>query len=62
MSILFQPKYIPTDKVMWVWLSGNQNAIPILEQNLDKIHLTHLSSNPNAIDLLEQNIHKMDKY
>ena len=47
-------------KVNWQNLSSNPNAIPILEQNLDKVSWFRLSSNPNAIHLLEQNLDKVD--
>jgi hypothetical protein len=35
-------------------MSFNPNAIPILENNLDKINWFMLSRNPNAIALLER--------
>ena len=41
-------------------LSQNQNAIHMLEQNIDKINWTVLNINPNAISLLVQNIDKID--
>jgi len=41
-------------------LSGNPNAIPLLERNPDKIYWTRLSKNPNAIHLLERNPDKID--
>jgi hypothetical protein len=39
----------------WEILSGNPNAIHLLEQNLGKVDWDELSANPNAIHLLEQN-------
>ena len=36
------------DKINWICLSTNPNAIPLLEQNLDKIDWFNLSKNPNA--------------
>jgi len=36
-------------------LSLNPNAIPLLEENLDKIDWFNLSVNPMAIELLKQN-------
>jgi len=47
------------DKIHWNKLSGNSNAIPILEQNPERIVWTWLSANPNAIHLLEQNPNKI---
>jgi hypothetical protein len=44
----------------WGNLSSNPSAIPILEQNLDKIDWKHLSSNPSAIPILEKNLDKID--
>ena len=44
----------------WDNLSGNPNAIHLLEQNMDKIDWVHLSGNPNAIHLLEENPDKID--
>ena len=41
-------------------ISGNPNAIHLLEQNLDKVNWSALSHNPNAIHLLEQNMDKID--
>ena len=40
------------DKIYWINLSLNPNAIHILEQNQDKIYWEYLSINPNAIRLL----------
>jgi hypothetical protein len=41
-------------------LSGNPNAIKLLEKNLNKIDWSILSSNPNAIKLLKKNPTKID--
>ena len=44
------PKNI--DKIDWINLSSNPNAIHLLEQNIDKIYyecFEYLSENPNAI-------------
>ena len=38
----------------------NENVIPILENNLNKIDWNFLSFNENAIHLLEQNQDKID--
>ena len=40
------------DKVSWSSLSGNPNAIHILEKNMDKVSWYGLSGNPNAIHIL----------
>ena len=48
------------DKIDWLLLSANPNAIYLLEQNQDKIYWGWLCSNPNAIHLLEQNYDKID--
>ncbi len=47
-------------KLDWSLLSGNPSAMPILEQNQDKIVWSVLSSNPAAIHLLLQNRHKIN--
>ena len=44
----------------WSRLSGNPNAVHLLEQNQDKINWTFLSGNLNAIHLLEQHPHKIN--
>ncbi len=44
----------------WYGLSGNPNAIYLLEQNLDKVNWQNLSRNPNAIHLLENNLDKVN--
>ena len=43
---IYQFQYL--DKVDWYMLSGNPNAIPILEKNLDKVNWGWLCVNPNA--------------
>ena len=48
------------NKIDWYNLSGNLNAISILEKNLDKIDWCNLSVNINAIHLLEKNVEKID--
>jgi len=52
-------EFIQEDKLNWMWLSLNPNAIHLLEQNPDKIDWIHLSENPNAIHILEQNPDKI---
>jgi len=57
---MFHPEYIVDDnKMYWFHLSRNPNAIPILEQNLDKLLWWNLSRNPNAIPILEQHLDKV---
>ena len=51
--------WIDINKLYWNLLSGNPNAIKLLEQNPDKIDWSCLSENPNAIKLLEQNPDKI---
>ena len=50
------------NKIDWSWLSGNPNALSLLEQNQDKICWNYLSGNKNAIHLLEQNLDKIKWY
>jgi hypothetical protein len=52
--------FIVNSKVNWANLSGNQNAIHLLEQHLDKVDWFWLSGNPNAIHILEKNLDKVD--
>ncbi len=49
-------------KVIWEPLSGNPNAIYILQNNLDKVDWDNLSRNPNAIPILENNLDKVSGY
>ena len=52
-----------SDKIVWAILTANENAILLLEQNIEKIRRIdwfHLSENPNALPLLEKNIEKID--
>ena len=52
--------FVDIKKVHWRILSGNPNAIHILEKNLDKVDWWILSSNPNAIHILEKNLDKVE--
>lgn len=47
------------DKIDSKKLSGNINAIHLLEKNIDKINWSELSCNINAIELLEKYEHKI---
>jgi hypothetical protein len=49
-----------SNKVNWLFLSNNPNAIKILKENIDKIVWTALSNNLGAIHLLEENQDKID--
>ena len=59
-SKLFQPKFIISNENLinniyfWKCLSGNPNAIQILEDNLDKVDWEMLSENPNAVHILKK--------
>jgi hypothetical protein len=46
--------WIDKDKLDWIYLSSNINAIDILEKNLDKIHWEILSWNINAQECIEK--------
>ena len=48
------------DRIDWITLSANPNAIHLIVQNPDRINWGRLSSNPNAIHLLEQNPDMVD--
>lgn len=48
-----------TNKINWMYLSNNQNAIKILEANQSKIVWSALSNNPKAIKILEDNQEKI---
>ena len=50
--------WIDINKLNWVFLSKNPNAIHLLENNLDKINWTFLSENP----ILENNLEKICWY
>ena len=54
--MLFKPSYTTDNnnsrKLNWSLLSGNPNAISILEKNLDKVNLDSLSMNPNPIHFI----------
>ena len=52
--------WIPEDKLNWIGLSKNPNALHLLEQNPDKIFWHSLSQNPNAIHLLEKHLDEID--
>ena len=54
--------WISADRLNWVWMSSNPNAIALLERNLDKVSWQLLSFNPNAIDLLEKDVDKVNWY
>ena len=54
--------WVDTSKLPWEKLVLNQNAIPMIEQNLDKLDREcwrGLSKNPYAIHILEKNLAKV---
>jgi hypothetical protein len=51
--------WIDPEKLDWCMLSGNPNAISLLEKNLEELDWSLLSRNPNAIHLLEKNLDKV---
>ena len=54
--------WIDKDKLEWMMLSQNPNAIDLVKKNQVNISWTLLSQNPNAIDLLKENQDKIDWY
>jgi hypothetical protein len=58
--ILRLKKWIDPNKLNWIELSANPNAIELLKENPDKIDWSYLSLNPNAIELLKENPDKID--
>jgi len=52
--------WIPLSKLDWYWLSGNLNAIDLLEANQHEIFWEELSCNKNAIHLLKNNLEKIN--
>ena len=51
--------WLDIDKIDWMYLSKNPNAIHLLEKNPKRIDWIWLSKNPNAIHLLEANPDKI---
>jgi len=43
--------WIPEDKLNWIWLSSNSNAIQLLEKYPDKIIWVILSKNPSIFEI-----------
>jgi len=52
--------WIDINKLNWISLSLNPNAIELLKENKDKINWSLLSINPNAIELLKENRNKIN--
>ena len=55
-SYLVKPRmklldWVLLDKLNWMFLSRNPNAIHLLEKNMDKINWTNLSLNPNIFEI-----------
>ena len=51
--------WIDVNKINWMELSRNPNAIELLKENKDKIDWCCLSKNPNANELLKENKKKL---
>ena len=51
-------EWIDINKLNWLELSKNENAIELLKANPDKINWLKLSLNPNAIDLIREELLK----
>ena len=58
--MLWKPVFNLSKNINWEYLSLNEKAIHILENNLDKINWGWLSGNPSAIELLKANPDKID--
>jgi hypothetical protein len=52
--------WIDINKINWVYLSKNPNALELLKENQNIINWSCLSENPNAIDLLKENKDKIN--
>ena len=54
--------WVPLEKLSWVFLSANPNAIELLKKYQDKIDWEYLSknTNPNAIDMLKTNLDEIN--
>ena len=55
-------EWVPLEKLNWIGLSENINALQLLSKNQTKIAWKFLSQNPNAISLLEENEDKINWY
>jgi ribosomal protein L24E len=58
--ILRLKKWINLNKINWIELSANPNAVEFLKENPEKIDWSYLSLNPNAIEFLKENPDKID--
>lgn len=45
------PDWFEKDKLCWINLSRNPNAIDLLRKNIDKINYYSLCDNPNSVDI-----------
>ena len=52
--------YINHDDINWINISGNKNAMNIINKNKDNIYWNNLSYNKNAIELLKKNQDKIN--
>jgi hypothetical protein len=59
-AITFIEQNLDSEELDWMILSGNENAIHILEKHLDKVDWSVLSHNRKAIRILERNLDKVD--
>lgn len=51
--------WVDVSKLSWKYLSGNPNAVNLLEHNLDKVDWQEISGNPNAVHILEKHLDKV---
>jgi hypothetical protein len=57
MNIIYKYQHlIDNPNIDWNGLSDNEEAIHILEKNLDKVNWLMLSTNPAAIHIIEANL------
>jgi hypothetical protein len=52
--------WIDINKLNWVYLSLNPNAMELLKENQNKLNWKNLSLNPNAMPLLKENQNKLN--
>jgi len=52
--------YINKNYINWKLLSGNYNAINVLQKHIDKIDWFELSANKYAINYFKKNLHEIN--
>ena len=52
--------WIDINKLDWVMLSKNYNAVALLENNLDMVNWRQASSNKNFVHILKDNLDKVN--